>query len=58
MDALISMSRMVGEVKMNYFEYLMSGMQMNFSLAIDFTGSNGSVNNPMSLHYTYEKDLN
>lgn len=51
MDALISMGSMVSAVKMNYFEYLMSGMCMNVSVAIDFTASNGSVNNPKSLHY-------
>ena len=51
MEALIFMGSMVSAVKMSYFEYLMSGMCMNVSVAIDFTASNGSVNNPYSLHY-------
>lgn len=60
MDALIFMESMVSAVKMNYFEYLMGGMCMNVSVAIDFTGSNRPVNDPSSLHYydTSQKNQN
>lgn len=31
--------------------YLQGGLQLNLSVAIDFTGSNGVVTHPTSLHY-------
>ncbi len=39
------------ETQPTFFEYLQGGMQMNFSVAIDFTASNGNPANPNSLHY-------
>ncbi|XP_063717504.1 copine-3-like [Symsagittifera roscoffensis] len=34
-----------------FSHYLQSGLQLGFSVAIDFTGSNGDPSHPMSLHY-------
>ena len=31
--------------------YLQQGLELNFSVAIDFTGSNGTPSSPTSLHY-------
>ena len=42
---------MFSDCKMDYFEYLLSGVKMNCSISVDFTGSNGNINNPKSLHY-------
>ena len=36
---------------MDYFEYITSGVSLNTSISVDFTGSNGDVDNPRSLHY-------
>ncbi|XP_059182832.1 copine-3-like isoform X2 [Centropristis striata] len=34
-----------------FLDYIMGGCQLNFTIAIDFTGSNGDPNTPRSLHY-------
>uniref|UniRef100_A0A8D3CPW5 Copine-3 n=1 Tax=Scophthalmus maximus TaxID=52904 RepID=A0A8D3CPW5_SCOMX len=34
-----------------FLDYVMGGCQINFTIAIDFTGSNGDPNSPDSLHY-------
>ncbi len=39
------------ETQPTFFDYLQGGMQMNFSVAVDFTASNGDPNKPNSLHY-------
>jgi Copine len=38
--------------------YLQGGLQLNLSVAIDFTGSNGVVTHPTSLHYMNQYNLN
>ena len=35
----------------SFIDYLRGGMQINLTVAIDFTGSNGNPNNVNSLHY-------
>lgn len=35
----------------NFVDYLKSGLQLNLVTAIDFTASNGSPQQPSSLHY-------
>lgn len=35
----------------SFLEYIFGGMQINFTVAIDFTGSNGNPRMPDSLHY-------
>lgn len=34
-----------------FLEYIQGGLQVNFTVAIDFTGSNGAPSHPRSLHY-------
>uniref|UniRef100_A0A672IL33 Copine-3 n=1 Tax=Salarias fasciatus TaxID=181472 RepID=A0A672IL33_SALFA len=34
-----------------FLDYIMGGCQINFTIAIDFTGSNGDPKSPASLHY-------
>ncbi|KAM9839448.1 copine-3-like isoform 2-T2 [Aulostomus maculatus] len=34
-----------------FLDYIFGGCQINFTIAIDFTGSNGDPNSPQSLHY-------
>ncbi|XP_030612092.1 copine-3-like [Archocentrus centrarchus] len=34
-----------------FLDYIMGGCQINFTIAIDFTGSNGDPESPQSLHY-------
>lgn len=35
----------------SFLEFIQGGMQLNFTVAIDFTGSNGPPSDPRSLHY-------
>ena len=35
----------------SFLEYVMGGCQINFTVGIDFTASNGEPNQPDSLHY-------
>ena len=35
----------------SFLEYIMAGCQINFTVAIDFTISNGEARDPSSLHY-------
>ena len=35
----------------SFLDYIMGGCQINFTVAIDFTGSNGKPSLPSSLHY-------
>ncbi|XP_071961411.1 copine-8-like [Antedon mediterranea] len=39
------------EVQPSFLDYIKGGTQLNFTVAIDFTASNGNANNPNSLHY-------
>ena len=41
----------------SFIDYLRSVMQINLWVAIDFTGSNGALNLPNSLHYLGTKRL-
>ncbi|XP_068604036.1 copine-3-like [Brachionichthys hirsutus] len=34
-----------------FLDFIMGGCQINFTIAIDFTGSNGDPSSPQSLHY-------
>jgi len=35
----------------SFLDYIYGGLQLNFTVAIDFTGSNGRPSDPSSLHY-------
>ena len=43
-----------------FLDFLSRGLQLNFTVAVDFTASNGLPNNPISLHYNSkdEKEWN
>ncbi|XP_017293335.1 copine-3 isoform X2 [Kryptolebias marmoratus] len=41
-----------------FLDYIMDGCQINFTIAIDFTGSNGNPTSPMSLHYINPQGYN
>ncbi|XP_068603960.1 copine-3-like [Brachionichthys hirsutus] len=41
-----------------FLDYIMGGCQINFTIAIDFTGSNGDPRSPSSLHYINPQGFN
>ncbi|XP_028289919.1 copine-3-like [Gouania willdenowi] len=41
-----------------FLDYIMGGCQINFTIAIDFTGSNGDPKTPQSLHYINPEGYN
>ncbi|XP_063340177.1 copine-3-like [Pelmatolapia mariae] len=41
-----------------FLDYIMGGCQINFTIAIDFTGSNGDPRSPQSLHYISPEGYN
>jgi hypothetical protein len=43
------------EVRHSFLEYVFGGCEINLSIAIDFTLSNGEQQNRDSLHFTDEK---
>uniref|UniRef100_A0A665VV63 Copine-3 n=1 Tax=Echeneis naucrates TaxID=173247 RepID=A0A665VV63_ECHNA len=45
------MSVMLETTEYTFLDYIMGGCQINFTIAIDFTGSNGDPKSPNSLHY-------
>ncbi|XP_066558258.1 copine-1 isoform X2 [Amia ocellicauda] len=42
----------------SFLDYVMGGCQINFTVGIDFTGSNGDPKSPDSLHYLSPNGLN
>ncbi|XP_068437928.1 copine-3-like isoform X2 [Clinocottus analis] len=42
----------------SFLDYIMGGCQLNFTIAIDFTGSNGDPSSPHSLHYINPEGYN
>ncbi|KAM4606381.1 copine-3-like isoform 1-T2 [Polymixia lowei] len=41
-----------------FLDYIMGGCQLNFTVAVDFTGSNGDPRSPDSLHYISPQGVN
>ncbi|XP_021950663.1 copine-8 isoform X2 [Folsomia candida] len=41
------------EEEKSFLDYIQSGVQLHFTVAVDFTASNGDPNNPQSLHYRH-----
>ncbi|XP_002128214.2 copine-3 isoform X1 [Ciona intestinalis] len=39
------------ETEYTFLDFILGGCQINFTVAIDFTGSNGDPRNPQSLHF-------
>jgi len=50
-SGVLSLLSIAIEEEKGFVEYLAAGLQLNFSVAIDFTASNGAANQPTSLHY-------
>ncbi|XP_038147965.1 copine-3-like isoform X2 [Cyprinodon tularosa] len=46
------------EKEYSFLDYVMGGCQINFTIAIDFTGSNGDPMSPQSLHYINPEGYN
>uniref|UniRef100_A0A668AJL0 Copine-3 n=1 Tax=Myripristis murdjan TaxID=586833 RepID=A0A668AJL0_9TELE len=42
----------------SFLDYIMGGCQLNFTVAVDFTGSNGDPRSPQSLHYISPQGVN
>ena len=47
----ISISSVKVFEKYSFLDYIFGGCQINFTVAVDFTGSNGNPKSPASLHY-------
>lgn len=41
-----------------FLDFILAGLQLNFSVAVDFTGSNGNPRDPNSLHYHHPSHPN
>uniref|UniRef100_A0AAR2M0D2 Copine-3 n=1 Tax=Pygocentrus nattereri TaxID=42514 RepID=A0AAR2M0D2_PYGNA len=46
------------EAQYTFLDYVMGGCQINFTVGIDFTGSNGDPRSPESLHYLSPNGVN
>ncbi|XP_041945072.1 copine-1 isoform X1 [Alosa alosa] len=46
------------DMEYSFLDYIMGGCQINFTVGIDFTGSNGDPRSPDSLHYMSPDGLN
>uniref|UniRef100_A0A8C3SSI9 Copine-3 n=1 Tax=Chelydra serpentina TaxID=8475 RepID=A0A8C3SSI9_CHESE len=46
------------ETEYSFLDYVMGGCQINFTVGIDFTGSNGDPKSPDSLHYISPNGIN
>ncbi|KAJ7331873.1 hypothetical protein JRQ81_014053 [Phrynocephalus forsythii] len=46
------------EKEYSFLDYIMGGCQINFTVGIDFTGSNGDPKSPDSLHYISPNGIN
>jgi len=50
-SGLLVLKQINVEPNPSFLEYIAGGLQVNFTVAIDFTGSNGRPTDPNSLHY-------
>uniref|UniRef100_A0A8C6T637 Copine-3 n=1 Tax=Neogobius melanostomus TaxID=47308 RepID=A0A8C6T637_9GOBI len=48
----------LGGERIHFSGFIMGGCQLNFTIAIDFTGSNGDPQTPQSLHYINPEGYN
>ncbi|XP_052647904.1 copine-1 isoform X6 [Harpia harpyja] len=46
------------ETEYSFLDYIMGGCQINFTVGVDFTGSNGDPKSPDSLHYISPDGIN
>ncbi|TMS19364.1 Copine-1, partial [Larimichthys crocea] len=57
-SGVVSVKSCKMEVQYSFLDYVMGGCQINFTVGIDFTGSNGDPRSPNSLHYMSPDGLN
>ncbi|XP_061876613.1 copine-3-like isoform X3 [Entelurus aequoreus] len=57
-SGLIYIKRCQVEKEYTFLDYIMGGCQLHFTIAIDFTGSNGDPSSPNSLHYINPEGYN
>uniref|UniRef100_A0A669QMN5 Copine 1 n=1 Tax=Phasianus colchicus TaxID=9054 RepID=A0A669QMN5_PHACC len=57
-SGIISIKSCKIETDYSFLDYVMGGCQINFTVGIDFTGSNGDPNSPDSLHYISPDGIN
>ncbi|XP_075994254.1 copine-3-like [Genypterus blacodes] len=57
-SGVICIRRCQVEKEYTFLDYIMGGCQINFTIAIDFTGSNGDPATPQSLHYINPEGYN
>ncbi|XP_040579035.2 LOW QUALITY PROTEIN: copine-8 [Lepeophtheirus salmonis] len=49
-SGVLHFQKVSSELKHSFMDYILSGLQVNFTVAIDFTASNGNPDSPSSLH--------
>uniref|UniRef100_A0A8C2UH72 Copine 1 n=1 Tax=Coturnix japonica TaxID=93934 RepID=A0A8C2UH72_COTJA len=57
-SGVISIKSCKIETDYSFLDYVMGGCQINFTVGIDFTGSNGDPKSPDSLHYISPDGIN
>lgn len=57
-SGVISVKKCEVVKEFTFLDYIMGGCQINFTIAIDFTGSNGDPSSPQSLHYINPEGYN
>uniref|UniRef100_A0A672GJL3 Copine-3 n=1 Tax=Salarias fasciatus TaxID=181472 RepID=A0A672GJL3_SALFA len=57
-SGVVSVKSCKMETTYSFLDYVMGGCQINFTVGIDFTGSNGDPRSPQSLHYMSPDGLN
>jgi len=50
-SGIVSLTKIHSERCFSFLDFIYGGLQLNFTVAIDFTGSNGHPSQPSSLHY-------
>ncbi|KAG8436005.1 hypothetical protein GDO86_007195 [Hymenochirus boettgeri] len=55
---LVTLLSFKAESEYTFVDYIKGGTQLNFTVAIDFTASNGNPSQPTSLHYMNPYQLN
>ncbi|XP_068381975.1 copine-3 isoform X2 [Eschrichtius robustus] len=57
-SGVISVKQCEITVECTFLDYIMGGCQLNFTVGVDFTGSNGDPRSPDSLHYISPNGVN
>ncbi|XP_054893521.1 copine-3-like isoform X2 [Poeciliopsis prolifica] len=57
-SGVVSVKRCEVVKEYTFLDYIMGGCQINFTVAVDFTGSNGDPKSPQSLHYISPQGVN